>query len=478
MNSAYLNLQDLIKEAGLSMPTPAATATVTATAASATKTSSDNPFLEPIQWVSAMSSTHVAAKPTKKMKFMLVGTHAHQTTGYSKVTYHIINELSKCDDFELYHFGFQKFLTQPTGYRPYPAGVDVFDPVEAEKSGSSPKEMGFGFSQLPAYIKKVKPDVVMIYNDAGVICQFLEKISQELKPEDRKYKLIIYLDQVYEIQRPMFLARIEQDADIYFTFTEYWKQILQKQGVKKPIHVLRHGFDPAQFKPIDRGVARRKHGIPEDLFIFLNLNRNTPRKRHDLVVQAFAHLVARNPTKPLALLEVCDNGETGGFPIQEIYLRTLDSLNVPIQQHAHKLMISKQSLTYTDELINELYALSDVGITAPDGEGFGLCQFEAMGIGIPQVVPLIGGFRDFCTPENSQLVKPKHKQYLPLGSSSIGGVAEIVDPFELSVAAENYILDTELRQRHGAAARKTVLSYEWSKEVQSLVKVLREICEN
>jgi glycosyltransferase involved in cell wall biosynthesis len=280
---------------------------------------------------------------------------------------------------------------------------------------------------------------------------------------------------VYEIQRPQFLARIDQDADIYFAFTEYWKQIIQKQGVKKPIHVLRHGFDPTQFKPIDRAAARRKHGIPENLFIFLNLNRNTPRKRHDIVVQAFAHLVARNPTKPLALLEVCDNGEGGGYPIQEIYMRTLDSLNVPIQHHGHKLMISKQSLTYTDELINELYALSDVGITAADGEGFGLCQFEAMGIGIPQVVPRIGGFRDFCTSDNSQLVIPKYKSYLALGSSSIGGVAELVDPFDLSVAAENYVMDTELRERHGAAARKTVLSYEWSKEVQSLVNVLRDL---
>jgi glycosyltransferase involved in cell wall biosynthesis len=471
MNSAYLNLQDLIKEAGLSMPGPLPASALSP----ATK---DSPFTEPIQWVSAApapQSVSVTAAPVKKLKFMLVGTHAHQTTGYSKVTYHMIHELSKCDDLEIYHFGFQKFMAQPPDYRPYPAGVDVYDPVEVEKTGSVPKEMGFGFSQLSAYVKKVNPDVMMIYNDAGVICQFLEKLSQELKPEERKYKLIIYLDQVYEIQRPMYLARIDQDADIYFTFTEFWKQILVKQGVKKPIHILRHGFDPAQFKPIERGVARRKHGIPENLFIFLNLNRNTPRKRHDLVVQAFAHLVARNPTKPLALLEVCDNGETGGYPIQEIYLRTLDSLNVPVQQHAHKLMISKQSLTYTDELINELYALSDVGITAPDGEGFGLCQFEAMGIGIPQVVPLIGGFRDFCTPENSQLVKPKYKQYLPLGSSSIGGIAEIVDPFELSLAAENYVLDTELRERHGKAARSTVLAYDWPKEVQSLVKVLREI---
>jgi glycosyltransferase involved in cell wall biosynthesis len=466
MNTAYLNLADLMKEAGLQAPP---------------SSSSVSPvFTEPIQYVSAVPQTQQSPPPApapRKLKFMLVGTHAHQTTGYSKVTYHIIQELAKCPDFELYHFGFQKFMAQPPDYRVYPAGVDVYDPVEAEKVGGAPKEMGFGFSQLAAYVRKVRPDAMMIYNDAGVICQFLEKLAVDLRPEERAaYNLIIYLDQVYEIQRPQFLARIDKDADIYFTFTEYWKQVLQKQGVKKPVHVLRHGFDSTQFKPMERAAARRKHGIPENLFIFLNLNRNTPRKRHDLVVQAFAHLVARNPTKPLALLEVCDNGETGGgFPIQEIYLRTLDALHVPLQHHAHKLMISKQSLTYTDELINELYALSDAGITAADGEGFGLCQFEAMGIGIPQVVPHIGGFRDFCTPDNSQLVVPKYKSYLPLGSSSIGGIAELVDPFELSLAAENYVMDTELRERHGAAARATVLEYKWDKEVRWFIQVLRTL---
>ena len=100
---------------------------------------------------------------------MLVGTHAHQMTGYSKVTYHIIQELAKDPSLELYHFGFQKFMVIPPDFRPYPTGVNVLDTVEAERNKTAEQEMGFGFSQLPAYVQKVKPDVIMIYNDAGVI---------------------------------------------------------------------------------------------------------------------------------------------------------------------------------------------------------------------------------------------------------------------------------------------------------------------
>lgn len=436
----YYTLNNLLKEAGVSF-TP----------------------------VSAIGS----AQAPKKRKFLLVGTHAHQTTGYSKVTHNIVQELAKNPNIETYHFGFQKFMAAPPTYRPYPAGVDVFDPVAVEKSGAAPQEMGFGFSQLPAYVRKVKPDVLLIYNDAGIICRFLDKLKEELKPDERTYKLLIYLDQVYIIQRPEFLARMDADAHAYIAFTDYWKSVLEKQGIKKPIHVMRHGFDPSQFKPMDRVEARKKHGIPENLFVFLNLNRNTPRKRYDLVATAFAELVARHPTKPLALMCVCDGGETGGFPIQEIFLRELDKRRVPLQFHAHKLMISKQALTYTDEMINELYAMADVGITAADGEGFGLCQFEAMGIGVPQIVPDIGGFKDFCRGGGNALtVPPKYSNYLPLSASSVGGMIEIIDPMELAIAAETYLLDSELREAHGRAARETVLQYKWEDEVKKLAEII------
>lgn len=440
MDSTFTNLEDLIREAGLTLP-------------------------------EAQNTVQ------KRRKFLLVGTHAHQTTGYSKVTYNIIQELAKLNTLDLYHFGFQKFVQSPQDYRTYPPNVQVYDPVEKERTQQAEKEMGFGFSQLPNYIRTIKPDVVMIYNDAGVICQFLDKLTNQLTEQERAtYKLIIYLDQVYVIQRPEFLARIDKDTHAYFAFTDYWKSILEKQGIKKPIHILRHGFDPTQFVPKNREEMRKKHNLPENAFVFLNLNRNTPRKRHDIVVTAFAELVARNPTKPLALLAVCDVGETGGFPIQEIYMRELERLGVPLQFHVNKLMITKSALTYTDEMINELYSLSDVGITAADGEGFGLCQFEAMGVGIPQVVPYIGGFRDFCVNgKNSIAVPHKWRAYIPLSQSSVGGMIEVVDAHDLMLAAEEYVMDSELRERHGVAARETVLQYKWSSEVTCLEKVIQSI---
>jgi glycosyltransferase involved in cell wall biosynthesis len=434
MGSTFLNLESLIKETGLTLL--------------------------------------LQAKP----KLLLVGTHAHQTTGYSKVTYNIIKELAKINSYELYHFGFQKFKDVPPDYRPYPANVSVYDPAAIEKAGQAQQEMGFGFSQLPNYIRQVKPDIVLIYNDAGIVCRYLDKLTEQLTPQDRTYKLIIYLDQVYQLQRPEFLARMDKDTNAFVTFTTYWKQVLETQGIKKPIGILRHGFDQEQFQVLNKPAMRKKHNVPENVFLILNINRNTPRKRYDIVVTAFAELVARHPTKPLALLAVCDNGETGGFPIQEIYMRELSRLKLQVQFHAHKLMISKESQSYTDTMINELYSLSDIGVSAAEGEGFGLCHFEAMGVGIPQVVPNVGGFKDFCIHnKNSQLIEPKWRNYLPLSHSGVGGVSELVDAHDLSIGMEDYLLDSELRKVHGQAARETVLQYSWAEEVTNLVRFLESL---
>ncbi len=416
-------------------------------------------------------------KLQKPKRFLLVSTHAQQTTGYSKVSYHLTQELAKMSEIHVFHFGFQRFFDIAPNYRPYPENVDVFDPAKQERENPTtvPKENGFGFSQLPDYIRKVKPDVIMIYNDAGVICDFLGKIESMLSPAERTFKLIIYLDQVYTIQRPDLLARMDKQADCFFAFTTYWRDIMKKQGITKPIHILRHGFDSTVYKPLNRAAMRKKHNIPENVFLMLNLNRNTPRKRYDIVVTAFAELVARYPTKPIALLCVCDAGESGGYPIHEIFTRELIKRGVPVEHHFNKLLITKTALNYTDEVINELYAMSDIGINAAEGEGFGLCQFEAMGVGIPQVVPDVGGFKDFCTKENSQLVKPTFHSYLPYSYSPIGGEIELVTPADLCLGIEEYLLDSELREKHGFAARQTVLSYKWEKEVAELAKVIQEL---
>ena len=111
---------------------------------------------------------------------MLVGTHTNQTTGYSKVTHNIIHELAKYPWIDIYHFAFQNFVKNQQPNRKYPPNVNVYDPFVNEKDNS---EQGFGFSQLSNYVRQAKPDYMMIYNDASIICRFLDKLQENLQPE-------------------------------------------------------------------------------------------------------------------------------------------------------------------------------------------------------------------------------------------------------------------------------------------------------
>ena len=405
-------------------------------------------------------------EPTNKLKFMLVSTHLHQFTGYSKVAHNMVLELAKKPWLKITHFGFQKMPQVPPGYRPYPSNVDVYDAADGEK----PFQQGFGYQQLPDFIRRKEPNVVMIYNDLSVVARFLEEIRKSGIP--RNFKIWVYCDQVYNTQLQPFLDILNRDADLVFTFTNGWKKCLKEQGITRPMDVITHGFDKDKFFPIPRELARKQMNLPLDRFVILNLNRNQPRKRYDILIMAFVELICKYPTKPIYLFCVCDKGEKGGWDLFGIYKRELMLRKVPIEMYADRLMISSVDMTFRDEDINMFYNAANVGINTADGEGWGLCNFEQMGVGVPQVVPDIGGFREFCTANNSVLIKPKNRYYLPMVYCPVGGEALACDPHDVCLALEEYVLNSSKVEEHGKVARETVLKYNWPNCLANLVKRL------
>ena len=467
--SFLLPLQDTLKNSA------APTAPTAPTVQAAGNANTPPPSLSSLLLSQFTPSFNGAPTPKDRLKFMMVSTHAHQFTGYSKVSYGFLRELVKNPWLSITHFAFQKATAVPETYRPYPPQVKVIDAAGLEKASQVPQlqnQGGFGFSFLPEVIRKEQPHVVMIYNDMAVVSRFLEEIRKSGIP--RNFKIWVYVDQVYNTQLQAFIDILNRDADRLFTFTSYWKKCIKDQGVTRPIDVLGHGFDRDMFKPLPREQARKALGIPNEAFVYISLNRNQPRKRYDLLVMAFVELVVKYPTKPLHLLCICDKGEKGGWWLFEIYMRELKLRGVPVDQFGGRLMVSSQDMQFKDEDINMFYNMADVGVSTADGEGWGLCNFEQMGVGVPQVVPGIGGFKEFCNNDNSIVVKPKYRMYLPTTFSPVGGEAEVCDPHDICVGMEEYLNDSEKRRSHGLKARETVLGFTWDKAVKNLVKRLDE----
>jgi glycosyltransferase involved in cell wall biosynthesis len=394
-------------------------------------------------------------------RFLLVSTHTEQTTGYSKVSHNLLKQLATLHPVvKVFHFGFQRSAARtPKPMRPL-TNVVQYDAAANEE----PREHGFGFNKLKEYIETVTPDIVMIYNDPIVVNQFLESI----KDVPKTFKIWVYLDQVYEGADMGLLRRIENTADRIFCFTESWKQHLKTRltTATLPIDVLEHGVDSITYKPTslsERTAFRKQINVPGDATLFLNVNRNSQRKRLDLSIMGFARVLLTRPNSYLAIVTGV-KPESGGYynPLM-IFMNELKKLGLEpttFGQHLITIDTTPPTTYFNDETINQIYGAADIGVNTSNGEGFGLCQLEHMATGAPQVVLDIGGYRAFMDESTGVFVKPSTYEYLSqmagVGTTQVSATAEEVCAAMLK-AVEMLSPETS------AKCVKAATSHPWSK---------------
>jgi hypothetical protein len=320
---------------------------------------------------------------------------------------------------KLFHFGFQRHPSR-AGMRKAPAGVIQYDAAANE----DPKEDGFGFNKIAEYLDMVNPDVVLIYNDPLVIHKFIESMKHER--DTATYKLWVYVDQVYQgIAQPL-IDMINKHADRIYCFTQKWADIYRNYGECPEIRILGHAVDPKIFNrlaPEIRRGLRANMKVPENGIVLLNMNRNSQRKRLDLNIMAFVELLAKNPSKPYYALFVTNvNPKSGAYyDINRIYGAELERRGLSKEQYGGNLLIvdTAPPNALTDEIINQIYNIADIGINTSDGEGFGLCQLEHLYVGAPQIVTDVGSYSSFLTPEVASFIPSNGRVYcsggMPLG---------------------------------------------------------------
>ena len=346
------------------------------------------------------------------MRFVLVSTHVDQTTGYSKVSYNLLKQLSTLSPkVKTFHFGFQRHPGR-TSFRKVPDGVVPYDAAANE----DPKEEGFGFNKINEYMDMVNPDVVMIYNDPLIIMRFIEAMKHERGKSS--YKLWIYLDQVYEGIAQQLIDGIRAHADRMYCFSDLWKKKFLEYGPFSDVRVLEHAVDPTVFSCMPSAsvaTVRTNLSVPSDGILFLNANRNSQRKRLDLTLGGFARLVARNPTKPYYLLVLTNASPQSGafYDVQRVFMEELTLQGLDIQSHVRKLLLvdSSPPNLMTDEAINQVYNASDIGVNTSDGEGFGLCQLEHMYTGAPQLVTDVGTYSSFLNSNVAEFIPKQGRSY-------------------------------------------------------------------
>lgn len=407
---------------------------------------------------------------TGKLKVLLFGTHPNCYNGYCLITYNIAKELAKKDDIELTIFAFQNFYMnqQHIKEREIPSNVYIYDAFANE----NPKGLGFGFEQVKDIVSMIEPDICVLYNDMVVVSTIMSKLKEIPNPT---FKTMVYIDQVYLYQKNDYVKLLNESADYVLCFTPYWEEIAKGIGITKPTGFLQHGFDPLVNYPIPKMLARQYFGLKKDDFIIMNLNRNQPRKRWDICLQAFAEVVSRHINEPIKLLIA--TAVQGAWNLMEVYERELKKRGITLEDGMKHIILIDNPQQLSDEDVNILYNVANIGINTCDGEGFGLCNFQQAAIGIPQIVPNIGGFLDFFNKERAAVIEPKFNLYIDSGRDGVGGESQICHWEDFANALDNMYSNYEDATQMAQRARKYIIeNYRWKDICDKFHKQLLEVC--
>lgn len=227
------------------------------------------------------------------------------------------------------------------------------------------------------------------------------------------------------------------------------------------IALIPAGVNPERFRPIDRLEARRRIepslGItPEDLVI-VYVGRMLPRKDVRNVVRAFALLVQRWDERqaPLKLLLV--GGESPEpNPVTTPEIGELRHLAAALGVAGRVCFTGQRQ----PDALRDYYGASDVAVTTPWYEPFGLTPLEAMACGRPVVGSAVGGI-PFTVKEGvtGLLVPPR-------------------DPAALAARLEALLRDPAARQRMGTAARNRVeRRFTWSVTAERTAALCQDVIE-
>lgn len=160
------------------------------------------------------------------------------------------------------------------------------------------------------------------------------------------------------------------------------------------------GVDTRVFRPVGRDLARlRRRWSPEE-WIILHVGRMVPRKGVDTVIEALAQVVERGvETARLVVAGGCSPD-----PDADPYIAKLRKLarRLGVGERVRFLgSVSHQSLPH-------LYGASDVFVTTPWYEPFGITPLEAMACGLPVVGSNVGGIKfSVRDGETGYLVPPR-----------------------------------------------------------------------
>ena len=437
-------------------------------------------------------------QPSAKPRVLFCGTHYRLYSGYARVVYELMTRLAKKTDIDLTLFAFQNITSNNVPRDPI-EGLKVYDAMEFE----NPKRQGFGEKEIGDYINKNDFDIVIIYNDMSIVASIMQNIVEKVPEKRRKgIKFVCYIDQVYQYQKERYIQMLKSEFNSLIAFTDYWRDFIKLQvGKDMKVYTLPHGVNPECYFPIPKVVARTFYSIDKDAFVFVNVNRNQPRKRLDIMCMAIAEVASRHQDLLLKEKEkhekendkakdktkdfkskvkdvrfLMGSALQGVWDIPEVLSWEFKRRNLAPELINHYIIAVSRPQQLSDPEINLLYNAADVNLNVAAGEGFGLSPIEAGCCGVPSVASDVGGHKEYLSAETAILVKPTAEMYVDNSTDQIGGLAQLCSPNDIADAMWKLYQNPKLVNRLGLAARTHfVRNFSWDVFGERLHKIILDI---
>jgi phosphoheptose isomerase len=153
------------------------------------------------------------------------------------------------------------------------------------------------------------------------------------------------------------------------------------------ITVVPGGFDPTEFWPISKALARVSLGLNPDEPVIVQLGRLVPRKGVDTVVRGFARLRREHGIEARLLIVGGDSNDPDPSLTPEIG-RLREVARAEGVEDA-VVFVGRRGR----EVLKYYYSAADVFVTTPWYEPFGITPLEAMACGTPVVGANVGGIK-------------------------------------------------------------------------------------
>jgi len=199
-----------------------------------------------------------------------------------------------------------------------------------------------------------------------------------------------------------FLSAI-RDPDVKIMTPSRWSAegFFRKGCLPDQVRVVPHGVDTATFCPPKVAQSALKASLGLYGFVFMNIGGMMHNKGIDLLLKAFAVVVAKHPETCLLL-----KGADGLYASGSMLRKQLDELTI-----ADRDRILKRCVYHGDFLsmadMASLYQLADVYVSPYRAEGFNLPVLEAAASGLPVICTNGGSTDDFVTDTFARKINSK-----------------------------------------------------------------------